>query len=211
MAFTIEPGVSPSSPVTYEWMQGYAESSAAATTQQALDATLAQVYPATALTAAGSSISDATTNTALLTIPAANVATAVAGSVFYMRAAGILASPASAMPTLAFHAYSGGSAGTVLDTFAAFTMTASLVATNSMFDVESWVSFQSTTAVQCVVKATVSTSGTTSTSAVYLNGNASATGVSVTAGTKLTLNAVMGSAVAASSFQGVAGFWSQLA
>jgi hypothetical protein len=211
MSFTLPANVTPSSPVTFEWLSAYEESQAAEATQQALDATLAQVYPSTALTTAGTSISDATTNTALLTIPAANIATAVAGSVFYMRAAGILASPSSSMPTLAFHAYSGGSSGTVLDTFAAFTMTASLVATNSMFDVESWVSFYSATAVQCAVKATVSTSGTTSASSVYLNGNASATGVTVTAGTKLTLNAVMGSAVASSSFQGVAGFWSQLA
>src|SRR5580700_3415962 len=100
MPFTIEPGVSPSTPVTYEWLQAYEESQAADAAAQALDATLAQVYPATALTTAGSSVSDATTNTALVTVPAANIlATAVAGSVFYMRAAGILASPASGEPT----------------------------------------------------------------------------------------------------------------
>ena len=42
-----------------------------------------------------------------------------------------------------------------------------------MFDVESWVSFNSATTVQCVVKATVSTRATTPASAVYIAGNAS--------------------------------------
>jgi hypothetical protein len=171
---------------------------------------LASAYPATALTTHGTSVSNATTNTALVTVPAASVGNAVAGSVFYLRAAGILASPSTGMPTLAFHAYSGGSSGTVLDTFTGPTMTASLVATNSMFDVEAWVSFYSATTVQAVIKATISTSGTTSAAAVYLNGNASATPVTVTAATSLTLNAVMGSGVASSSYEATAGFWNQL-
>jgi len=191
--------IAPSSPATYEFVVD-------------TFAQLADSYPADALTAAGSSISDATTNTALVTIPAANIAQqAVAGSVFYMRAACILASPSSGEPTLAFHAYSGGSSGTVLDNYVGVALSASLAATFSMADVESWVSFYSTTAVQCVVKATVSTSGSASTSAVYIAGNASATAVTVTAGKSLTLNAVMGSAVASSSFQAVAGYWNQVA
>ena len=119
--------ISPASPATYEFVVD--------TFSQ-----LAEDFPADGLTAAGSSISDATTNTALLTIPAANIAQqAVAGSVFYMRAAGILASPASGEPTLAFHAYSGGSSGTVLDSYVGVALSASLSATFSMFDVESWV------------------------------------------------------------------------
>jgi hypothetical protein len=172
---------------------------------------LAAAYPSSGLTVAGSSISDATTNTALVTVPAAAVAGAVAGSVFYMHGAVILASPASAMPTIAFHAYSGGSAGTVLDNFAAATMTASLLATFSIADIEAWVEFYSATTVQAVLKASVSNSGSASTALNYVAGNASATPVTVVAGTKLTLNAVMGSAVAASSFQGIFGFWDQVA
>lgn len=199
MTFTIPPNVSPTTPVTYEWLTDYIESQA-------------QADPATGLTSHGTAVSDATTNTALVTVPAATIAAdAVAGSIFMMRASGILASPSSGDPTLAFHAYSGGSGGTVLDNFVGNTLTASLVATFSMFDVEAWVNFYSTTTVQCIVKATVSTSGTASTSAVYIGGNASATPVTVTAGNSLTLNAVMGSAVSGSSYEAVGGFWKQLA
>lgn len=194
MPLVLPPNVDPASPVTFQY--------------------LGQLIPslnADGLTAAGSSIGNATTNAALVTVPS-NVITnsAVAGSVFHLRASGILASPASGEPTLAFHAYSGGSGGTVLDNYVGVALSASLLATFSMFDVEAWVSFYSTTTVQALVRATVSSSGSASTSATYLAGNASATAVTVTAGSSLTLNAVFGSAVASSSFQSVAGFYTQL-
>jgi hypothetical protein len=207
MAFTIEPGVSPSSPVTYEWLQAYEESQASDAATQALDATLAQVYPATGLTAHGAAISDATTNTALVTVPASNIlATAVAGSIFYLRAYGITSQPASSGATLAFNGYSGGTALATMTGIAAVNSAAA-----ALFDVEMWVNFYSATTVQCLVRAAISSSNSTAAAAVYLAGNNSATPVTVTAGTSLTLNAVMGSAVSGSSYEAVAGYWNQVA
>lgn len=199
MPIVLPPNVAPGSPVTYEFFQQFTESQ---------DQAAAALHPATGLTAAGTSISDATTNTALVSVPSV---TAAAGNVWYLRASGILAAPASGMPTLAFHAYSGGSGGTVLDNFVGNTLTASLLATFSVFDVEAWVDFWSATTAQCIVKATVSTSGSASTAAAYIAGNASATPVTVTAGASLTLNAVMGSAVSGSSFRALGGFAKQIA
>lgn len=207
MTFTLPSNVTPADPVTYEYLQDYMESQV----QAAALETIAAALPATGLTAAGTSISDAVTNEALLTVPAANVAAAVAGSVFYLHAWGIAASPSTGEPTLAFHVYSGGSSGTVLDNYAGVALSASLNAADSLFDVEAWVEFYTATTVQAVIKATVSTSASTPASATYIAGNASATPVTVTADESLTLNAVMGSAVASSSFQGVGGFWKQLA
>lgn len=171
---------------------------------------LTAAYPATGLTTHGSSISNATTNTALVTIPAATVGAAVAGSVFYLRAAGTVASPSTGEPVLNFHAYSGGSSGTVLDNFAGVALSASLSATFTTFDVEAWVNFWSATTVQAVVKATIGTSATTSAASVYVAGTASTTPVTVTAATSLTLNAVFATAVASSSFQSLAGYFAQL-
>lgn len=189
--------IAPSSPATYEFVVD-------------TFAQLAQDFPADGLTAAGASVSDAVTNTALVTVPAANVAQqAVAGSVFYLRAYGIVSMPATGMPTLAFNGYSGGSGGTALATMTAFTPTASLAA--ALFDVDMWVSFYSATLAQALVRAAISSSASTAAASVFLAGNNSATAITVTAGHSLTLNAVMGSAVASSSFQAVAGYWNQVA
>jgi hypothetical protein len=137
------------------------------------------------------------------------VANGVAGSVFYLKATGILTMPASGMPTLAFNCYSGGSGGTALATMTAFTPTASLAA--ALFDVEAFITFYSATTAQALVNASVSSSASTAAANTYLAGNNSATAVTVTAGQTLSLNAVMGSAVSASSFQCVAGFYAQVA
>lgn len=182
--------VDPATPVTLEMMEQYA-----------------QILGADGITGALSAISDATTNQALVTVPAAAIAGAVAGSVFYLHAFGITSMPASAPPTLAFDAYSGGSAGTALATMTAFTPTVSLAA--ALWDVEAWVTFYSTTTAQALVKASIASSTSTAAANTYLAGSNSATPVTVPANTPLTLNAVMGSAVASSSFQGLAGFWSQ--
>jgi len=200
MTFTLPSNVAPSSPVTFEWLTALMESQAQ---EQAA------LFPATGLTAHGTAVSDATTNTALVTVPAANVlAGAVAGSVFYLRAYGIVSAPASAGATLAFNGYSGGSGGTALATMTAFTPTASL--SSALFDVEMWVNFYSATTAQALVKAAISSSTSTAAAALYLAGNNSATPVTITAGASLTLNAVMGSAVSGSSFEAVAGYWDQV-
>jgi hypothetical protein len=169
---------------------------------------LATLLPADGPTSHGTAISDATTNTALTTVPAANVLPAVGGSIFYLRAYGIVSAPASAMATLAFNGYSGGSAGTALATMTAFSPTASLSA--ALFDAEMWVNFYSATTAQALVKLSISSSTTTAAAAVYLAGNNSATPVTVTAGSSLTLNAVMGSAVSGSSYESLGAYWDQI-
>lgn len=192
--------VAPGSPVTYEFFQDFIES-------QAQDA--ATENPALGYSAAGANVSNATTNTALVTVPAANVAaTAVAGSVFYLRSYGIFSAPSSAQATLAFNGYSGGSGGTALATMTAFTPTAS--ASSALFDAEMWVSFYSATTAQAVVVARASSSNSTAAGLTFLAGNNSATPVTVSAGASLTLNAVMGSAVSGSIYRGLAGYWTQV-
>lgn len=167
------------------------------------------VLAADGLTAHGTAVSDATTNTALVTVPISEIQTAVGGSVYFLRASGIISAPASAGATLEFNGYSGGSGGTALATMVAMTPTAS--ASSVLFDVEMWVNFYSTTTAQAIVKATISSSNSTSAAAVFLAGNASATPVTVTVNSTLTLNAVMSSAVSGSSYESIAGYWSQVA
>lgn len=193
--------ISPGSPATYEQMVD-------------LFAQIAEAFPATGLTAHGAAISNAITNTAIMTIPAASVSAAVAGSVFYMRAWGIVSTPGSAPATLAWNTYSGGSGGTALTTgsggaFVATTPTVSLA--SALFDVESTIEFYSTTTVQCIQVVRLSNSASVSTAAVYLAGNNSATPVTVTANTSLTVNMVMGSAVSGSTYETVGGYWNQVA
>src|ERR1700722_17346891 len=103
MPIVLPTNVSPGSPATYEALQQFEES-------------LAQATPANSLTAHGAAISNATTNTALITIPASIVASAVAGSAYLIKSMLIVSAPASAGATLAFNAYSGGSGGTALAT-----------------------------------------------------------------------------------------------
>lgn len=194
MPIVLPVGVSPGSPATYEYVNQFAEQVAAAT-------------PANALTAHGAAISNATTNTALVTVPASITAGATAGSVFLLKAGLVISAPASAGATLAFNAYSGGSGGTALATMTAFTPTASL--SSALCDLEMWVTFWSVTTVQCLVKATISSSTTTAAASLFLAGNASATPVTVTASNTLTLNAVMGSAVSGSSYEAISGYYTQ--
>lgn len=189
--------IAPSSPATYEFVVD-------------TFAQLSEDFPADGLTVHGAAISNATTNTAMVTVPSPTIAAqAVAGSVFYLRAYGIVSAPSSAGATLAFNGYSGGSAGTALATMTAFTPTASL--SSALFDVEMWVNFYSTTLAQALVRAAISSSTTTAAASVYLAGNNSATAVTVTAPNSLTLNAVMGSAVSGSTYEAVAGYWNQVA
>jgi hypothetical protein len=196
MPIVLPVGVSPGSPVTYEFLTQLMESQAQAT-------------PADAITAHGALVSNATTNTALVTVPASVVANAVAGSAFLLKASVLLVTPASAPATLAFNGYSGGSGGTALATMTAFTPTVSLAA--ALADLEMLVTFWSATTVQCTVRAMVQNAVTASASTAlgYVAGNASATPVTVTAGNPLTLNAVMGSAVSGSSFEAVQGYYTQ--
>jgi hypothetical protein len=188
--------ISPGSPFTYE---------------EAVDLfqQIASANSASGLTAHGTSISDATTNTALVTIPNTITENAQAGNAWELAAYGIVSMPASGQPTLAFNGYSGGSAGTALATMTAFTPTASLAA--ALFEVYMRVQFYSATTVQCIVKATISSSTSTAAASLYLAGNNSATPVTVTQGTSLTLNMVMGSAVASSSYEQLDGYWDQVA
>lgn len=180
----------PSSPISLTQLQAYASP-----------------LNAVAAVTAGTSISNATTNQALVTVPASAVTGCVAGSVMYLHAWGITSQPASAMPTMAFNLYSGGSAGTALATMTAFTPTASLSA--ALWDAQAWVSFTTTTSVQALVKVSISSSTSTAAANTYLAGNNSATAVTVTAGQILDLNCVFGSAVASSSFQMVGSYWAQ--
>jgi len=195
MAITLPANVAPGSPVTYEFYQQFIEP-------------LAQADNASGLTAHGTAVSNATTNTALITVPAATIqSNAVAGSVFKLRAQLIISAPASAGATLAFNGYSGGSSGTALATMTAFTPTASL--SSALADVEMWVNFYSTTTAQCSVVARISSSTSTAAAAVYLAGSNSATPVTVTVNSSLTLNAVMGSAVSGSTYEAIAAYWAQ--
>jgi len=194
--------ISPASPATYEFVVDQF-------------AQLAETYPADGLTAHGAAISDATTNTAIMTIPASAIAQqAVAGSVFVMRAWGIISTPSSGTATYAWNTYSGGSGGTALTTgtegaFVAVTPTASLV--SALFDVEATINFYSTTTVQCIQVVRLASSTSTSAANVYLAGNNSATPVTVTVNQSLTVNLVMGSAVSGSTYEAVGGYWNQVA
>lgn len=193
--------IAPGSPATYEFVVD--------TFSQ-----LAEGFPATGLTAHGAAISDATTNTAIMTVPSQNVNAAVAGSVFVLRAWGIVSAPASGQATLAWNTYSGGSSGTALTTgsggaFVATTPTASLA--SALFDVEATVEFYSTTTVQCIQVVRLSSSTSTSAASVFLAGNNSATPVTITANNSLTINLVMGSAVSGSTYEAVGGYWNQVA
>jgi hypothetical protein len=186
-----------STPVTKEWASS-------------LLASQSQILPADGLVAANAAITNAVTNQALVTVPASVTALAVAGSVFRLHAWGLYTMPASAMPTLCWHTYSGGSGGTVLDGMIAVAAPLASAAAN-LWNVESTVSFYSGVLVQVIQKAEMQTSiSTTSAGNVWLAGNASATAVTVTASNTLTLNAVMGSAVSASSFQCVGGYYEQI-
>jgi len=200
-SLTLPANIAPGSPATYEFVVD-------------TFAQLAQSFPADGLTAHGTAISDATTNTAIMTIPAANVSAAVAGSVFVMRAWGIVSTPGSAPATLAWNTYSGGSSGTALTTgsggaFVATTPTVSLA--SALFDVEATINFYSATTVQCIQVVRLSSSASTSAASVFLAGNNSATPVTVTANTSLTVNMVMGSAVSGSTYETVGGYWNQVA
>ena len=194
--------IAPASPATYEFVvDSFAQ--------------LAEAFPADGLTAHGTAISDATTNTAIMTIPAANVSAAVAGSVFYMRAWGIVSTPASSAATLAWNTYSGGSSGTALTTgtegaFVAIAApTASLV--NGLFDVEATINFYSTTAVQCIQVVRLASSTTTSAANVYLAGNNSAT--AVTRDGEHVADGQHGDGLRrlGSTYEAVGGYWNQVA
>jgi hypothetical protein len=169
-------------------------------------ATQAATWPSTGLTAHGTAVSNATTNTPLVSTAAITLGSG-AGTVWNLKAWGIYSTPASAPATLSFICYSGGSGGTALATIVAFTPTVSM--TNAIFDVEAWVDFYSATAAQCLVKAFVNTSNSVSTGTAYIAAGSSTSGTTITDGSTLTLNAVMGSAVSGSSFEGLGGYAKQ--
>lgn len=194
MPIVLPPNVSPGSPVTFEFLTQLMQSQA-------------QAYPASAITAHGTLVSNAATNTALVTVPASAVANAVAGSAFLLKSTVLITSPASAPATLAFNGYSGGSGGTALATMAAITPAVSLTA--GLVDLEMLVTFWSPATVQCTVRALVSSSASTSAALPFIAGNASATPVTIPLGNTLTLNAVMGSGVSGSSYECIAGYYTQ--
>lgn len=193
MPIVLPANVSPGSPITYEYAQQFLEAQGAAT-------------PANAAVTHGTLVSDATTNAALVTVPANIVQNAVAGSAFLLKASVLLVTSGSPA-TLAFNGYSGGSGGTALATMTAFTPTVSMTA--ALADLEMMVSFWTTTTVQCTVRAIVGNNASSSATASFLAGNASATPVTITTGNTLTLNAVMGSAVSGCSFELIAGYYTQ--
>jgi hypothetical protein len=190
------PNISPASPFTYEMAADLFEQ-------------IASANDGSGITAHGTSISDATTNQALVTVPWSVVQGLGAGNVLELKSYGIVSAPASAGATLAVNGYSNGSGGTALATMTAFTPTASLSA--ALFDAYMRVSFYSATTVQCIVRLSISSSTSTAAAAAYLAGNNSATAVTLVSGGAISLNAVMGSAVSGSSFEALDGSWDQTA
>lgn len=190
------PNVAPASPATYEQMVDLFEQ-------------VASANDASGYTAHGASISNATTNQALVTVPWSVVQGLTAGNVIELKSYGIVSAPSSAGATLAVNGYSNGSGGTALATMTAFTPTASLSA--ALFEAYMRVSWYSATTVQCIVKLSISSSTSTAAAAVYLAGNNSGTPVTLVSGGAISLNAVMGSAVSGSSFESLDGSWDQTA
>lgn len=188
--------IAPGSPATYEQLVDLYESVASADN-------------ASGQTAHGTNIANATTNSVLTTVPAASVNTMTAGNVVVIRSWGYVTTPSSGPATLAWNTYSNGSSGTALTTFTAVTPTVSMTAT--FFDVESVVTFYTATTVQCIQVVRLSTSASTSAAAVYLAGNSSATPVTLVSNSTLTQNVVMGSAVSGSIYEGLGGYWQQVA
>jgi hypothetical protein len=188
--------IAPGSPMTWEMGQDLFEQ-------------LTSADNASGLSAHGTAISDATTNQALVTIGAPQVAALGASNVVHFNGWGIYSTPSSGAATLSFVVYSGGSAGTALATITAFTPTASM--TNTPFLLEAWVDVYSATAMQAVIKAHVGTSDSTSACTPYVSCGTTAGGTTVTTGSTLTLNAVMGTAVSGSSFEALGGSWNQVA
>jgi hypothetical protein len=187
--------IAPGSPMTWEMGQDLFEQ-------------LAGADNASGLTAHGTAISDATTNQALISVPSSVISGAAAGNVFTLAASLLLSAPSSGAATVTLEGYSGGSSGTSLGSLA-FTPTAS--AASALAEVMMRVNFYSATTAQCIIRATVSSSNSTSAAAAYLGGNASATPVTMTKGQSLTLNALMGSAVSGSIFEQIDGYWGQVA
>ena len=187
--------VSPGSPVTYEFVEDLFEQ-------------ITSANDASGITAAGTSISDATTNQALVTVPWSVVQGLTAGNVIELKSYGIMSAPSSGQATLAFNGYTNGSGGTALATMTAFTPYAS--ASAALWEAYMRVSWYSATTVQCIIRATYQTAGTPTFSS-YLAGNNSATAVTLVSGAAISLAAVMGSAVSGSSFRALDGSWDQTA
>lgn len=194
MAFTLPANVAPTSPVTYEWLQALMESQA-------------QENPANGLVAAGTSISNATTNSPLVVTPGV-IAAPAPGSVYLLKAWGIVSAPASSMATLSFICYSGGSGGTALATVVAFQPTASLA--SGLFEVEAYVGVISSTKYSCNMRGSIASSTSTSTCTEFAAGPTATAGTTVVDSNTLGINAVMGTAVSGSSFQVLGGFTRQM-
>jgi hypothetical protein len=192
------PPISPASPFTYEMAVDLMEQ-------------IASANDGSGLAAAGTSISDVTTNQVLVTVPWSAVENLTAGNVLELKSYGLFVSPASGQATLAFNGYSNGSAGTALNTAwgAAITPTASETA--GLWEAYMRVSFYSATTVQAIIRVNISSSASTNATAGYLVGNNSATPVTLVSGAAISLNAVMGSAVSGSSFRALDGSWDQTA
>lgn len=192
----IPANVAPGSPATYEFVVDMFQQ-------------LQSANDASGLTAHGTSISDATTNQALVTVPWSAIESLGAGNVLELKAYGIISAPSSAGATMAFNGYSSGSSGTALATMTAFTPAASL--SSALWEVYMRVAFWSATTVQCIVRAAVSSSTSTAAAAVYLAGNNSATPVTLVSDAGISVNGVMGSAVSGSSFECLDASWDQTA
>ncbi len=206
MTFTLPANVAPASPVTYEWLQALMESQAQANAQTALEATLAQVFPATGLTAAVA-ISNSGTNTALVASPA--ITGPAAGSVWQLEAWGIYSSPGSGPATMSWIAYSGGSAGTALATIPAITPSVSQA--NDLWRAVAVVDFYSATKAQAELTVQLGTSASTDAASAYVASPTATAGVTITDGSTLTLNFVFGSAVSGSALTALGGYARQIA
>jgi hypothetical protein len=192
----IPANVAPASPMTWEMGQDLFEQ-------------LASADNASGLTAHGTAISDATTNQALITVPAPQVAALSAGNMVHLHAWGIYSTPSSGAASLEYVVYSGGSSGTSLASVTVSSPTASL--TNAPWSAEAWVDVYSATAFQCELKLWLGTSATSGACTAYVTCGTTAAGTTVTTGGTLSLNAVMGSAVSGSSFEALGGNWNQVA
>src|SRR5581483_4162859 len=112
--------ISPASPATYEQMVDLFEQ-------------IASANNGSGITAAGTNISNATTNQALVTVPWSNVQGFTTGNVIELKSYGIYSTPASSAATLAWNGYSNGSGGTALASMVAISApTASQ--TNALWD-----------------------------------------------------------------------------
>lgn len=206
MTFTLPANVAPSSPVTYEWLTALMESQAQANAQTALEATLAQVFPATGLTTAVA-ISNSATNTALVSAPA--ITAPAAGTTWELTAWGIYSTPGSGPATMSWIAYSGGSGGTALATIPAITPSTTL--TNCLWRAKAIVGFYSATKAQCELEVLLGTSASTDAASAYVASPTATAGVTITDGSTLTLNFVFGSAVSGSALTALGGYARQVA